>query len=659
MTIALIALLTGGLLVGGISAPATADPGPLVPNAAGRFAINVPGSVLTAAAPDGATAAQLAAADQFDWAFTDPAYAAVSGTLTGAPAVETTVLTATEAATFDALVANFAAPAAAATATTVAATGGVAIAGFGLGLMVGRSAARIAGFSDDQVCIQHDAVEAALASVLDGVDCSAYQNQLTAIQRDADQVPVTSIAPITLDGLTMTYVHGDPWPGLAYNLLTCFNVTGTRQPGTSLSVHVTGANGSSNYTGSYEANSYCGSDSNLSGWWVTAPMLTAQLTVYGPGINDTSAVVSGTVTVPDPARQFQCVIHTFEGGTYTALSSTFQESDAQLAGVVRPSIAAGETPHTYQITEIGGGTSHVLLDQSVTGAFANWSANFPECRNGSCLLDLRHDNQSCFLTPDASACDGWIDHQPNYDCYVGTHQVALSECYVYALAFNPSHIASGTAYADPSDGSSISTPTSPSDTDVVTNALISGGWISAGPTDLGRRMGDALLGPDIGTAARRVAVACVAIAWRDDCKSRPIFAPGDNVGGAAVHDRDAIIGLGFTAPVPQPALLVYTTPSAGSWYTNTPPCKTGTYDPAGEECDEYPFATTTAAGSGGSIRLVSRLDNQAEGYYLNRFYTLCGIPTKVDKSFLTVPVVLSGDSSEPVSFTSAWCGTAG
>ena len=636
------------MLVGGISAPATADPEPLVPNAAGRFAINVPGSVLTAAAPDGATAAQLATADQFDWAFTDPAYAEVSGTLTAAPAVETTALTATEAATFDALVANFTAPAAAATATTVAATGGVAVVGFGLGLMIGRSAARIAGFSDSQVCLQHDAVEAALASVLDGVDCSAYQNQLTAIQRDADQVPVTSIAPITLDGVTMTYVHGDPWPGLAYNLLTCFNVTGARPPGTRLSVDVTGAAGSSNSTGSYEANTYCGSDSNLSGWWVKAPMLTAQLSVYGPGIYDTSAVVSGTVTVPDPGRQFQCVIHTFEGGTYTALSSTFKESDAQLAGIVCPSIGAGETPQNYQITEIGGGTSHVLLNKPVTGAFATWSANFPECRNGSCLLDLRHNNQSCFLTPDASACDGWINNQSNYGCYEGTHLVDLSECYVYVPAFSAAHIASGAAYADPATGDILTTQTSPTEVDDLTLYCYR----------LSTRVTTLNYAPsvDLGDEARRAATACLAathlagaVATLALCKGA-VYFPGHDVQEAARNDAAGIVRNPPWAQLQYLGNAEVNRPTR-DWYNHPAPgiCNVGKVTGV-TSCDEYPYWASAEGGPGTptpEVKQIDALQNSREGSQWYSFGSVCGLDKGGDGSenghALVVPMTADTD----------------
>jgi hypothetical protein len=50
------------------------------------------------------------------------------------------------------------------------------------------------------------------------------------------------------------------------------------------------------------------------------------------------------------------------------------------------------------------------------------------------------------------------------------------------------------------------------------------------------------------------------------------------------------------------------------WYRKYDPCKS--YDGAMYHCDEYPFRSTTQAGPGASLALISPTDNTNEGSYL-------------------------------------------
>jgi len=74
------------VVTGLVSIPAgqaAADP---VLSAAAQYVINVPGDVLTGSAATGTEAAQLAAAQTYDWDFAESQFSAVSGEFTTTPA---------------------------------------------------------------------------------------------------------------------------------------------------------------------------------------------------------------------------------------------------------------------------------------------------------------------------------------------------------------------------------------------------------------------------------------------------------------------------------------------------------------------------------------------------------------------------------------------
>lgn len=171
------------------------------------------------------------------------------------------------------------------------------------------------------------------------------------------------------------------------------------------------------------------------------------------------------------------------------------------------------------------------------------------------------------------------------------------------------------------------------------------------------RFGQTSPDPNVGKYARSVAVVCVLLMIADQCKVKRIFAPGDNVREAAVHDLDAIVGIAGPAggPLPHPALLHWTAdpPVDSGWYVGKAPCT----DYAPKECDEYPYRTTEEANvDTSSIRPILKADNKDEGIYYSAFLAGCSVTTSADESFLVIPVISpTGTRDNPVTYTSAWC----
>lgn len=617
--------VVGGVLIVAVSTISAAPARELAPpNAAAKYAIDVPGSVLADAAPAGHSGAALAAGQRFDWAAAE---------------------------------AQFAAPATrAVTLTKVVAGTNIAVLGFSSGTMIGQGASRVFGFTDDTVCEQHNAALTVFASVLDGVNCDAWGNTIAEVQRDADEVPVSSFDPVSVGGVTVEYVNGIPWPQLVPgNLLTCFRYAGAL-PTTAryvISVKVWGANGTINSSGFPDtSNSYCGpmETSNLSGWWIGAPLLRYQVTIWdwdGVAPTYTSPVMTGTVTQPHPERHLECSILTTESHLYTATSAAFHETDASLPAITCPVIPANEIAAHQSISETGGTTEHALQSSDTTKAYRDWRTAHPNCNDGTCQLDLQHDDTSCFREVDPTSCDGWLDHPADYRCSYGGTTVDLSECNIYGTVFSPVHQADGTAYADPVNGAPVLTPTSPTATDLLTATLLDRHW------DEWKTAYYELGTGDEGSAARAVAAQCIALGVADECATTPIFSPGSDILEAAQHDLDAIQGKGSTA-TRQPALLEYASELdrlgdgvRRNWYEGKQPCNQPRAI-ANLHCDEYPFFSSTSSGPGSSLRLLSKKDNFNEGQYLKHFYASCRLtsPGKSAK-YLVVPLVTAP--------TSEWC----
>lgn len=166
------------------------------------------------------------------------------------------------------------------------------------------------------------------------------------------------------------------------------------------------------------------------------PIVTYGCVSTQPSCGPPQAAPIETIT-PNPTRTFKCVVAGSNGQTYTAHTAEFRETDEVIPNPVCPQLPAGVTPTRITITEEGGGETHTVYDQPATPESTGHRNTYPECMDGTCLLDLRKGLVSCFQVP--ADCLEWFT-DPNkantYHCWYGTHAVSLAECNVYAPSFN-------------------------------------------------------------------------------------------------------------------------------------------------------------------------------------------------------------------------------
>lgn len=634
----------------------------LVPNDAAFLAINVPSSLLASGAPSAEAGALLANAQTFSWEFLAPEFATVSGTATSTP-VATTTLTAAEQEAFESLARRFFAPS---TGASLLAKAGMAMGGYMVGASIGHGIVELRGWlwedefqnPDNLICSASTGVAQVVVGLLSGSNCEGWNTMNEEFHANTDVTGVTGMSVCDPSAPTRCIqIAGYGANSISGNPSVCFAITGVAQKQAVFSGYrnVTSSNGTWTTNGSAQAHppgtlgsSHACRTMNQTSWILQlwGGSVTDQHVVnwYGFSSSATGSNVSTVQTVgSDPSRVVRCSILGTDNVTYSADSGTFTEGSGQLPGVVCPELPFGVATVSITLTEVGGAVNRVLWSRSVTGAYNSWLSAYPECANGSCLLDLRKQGDSCFLG--STDCDGWW-FDPNksalYTCVYGTHILVLSECAVYANAFSETHRDSGNAYADPATGDSVQTPTSPTEEERLTQELLDREWLEHGPTASGLTLG----AMDVWTGANLVARQCIALSMEDECKeSIPIFAPGDDVREAAQHDLDAIVGN------PAWAALTYAAsnrPAPDNWKYAYPPCD-GSYAPL--QCDEYPFLSSQQGGPGASLRLIDAYDNSREGSLLSLFYGLCGLSE--GDPFLVIPIPTSLPAE--VTSTSAWC----
>jgi Mg-chelatase subunit ChlD len=159
--------------------------------------------------------------------------------------------------------------------------------------------------------------------------------------------------------------------------------------------------------------------------------------------------------------------------------------------------------------------------------------------------------------------------------------------------------------------------------------------------------------------------------YKHPCEIMPIFLPGglwtESTGTTSTDQSTLHVFDAITTRFRSPA-LTYWTPAeraaagvSGNWYNNYAPCKDDRTPGSGDDCDEYPYKSTTSAGpgtakpgsepwksGGASLRLLPTPDNRAAGRALGRFYAdpLCApAVTERRERFLVIPLV------EPVGRT--------
>ncbi len=149
--------------------------------------------------------------------------------------------------------------------------------------------------------------------------------------------------------------------------------------------------------------------------------------------------------------------------------------------------------------------------------------------------------------------------------------------------------------------------------------------------------------------ARIVASQC---AWRasragqnayEECSTKPIFASGNDVEAATVHDAEAI------DTNPNWTLLNRGSSDHDGWRRTrcaalpNPALPDPTRFPSGRvQCDEYPFLSTDQGGPVTPTPHLKKIDggqNEQQGWQLGSFYSYCGLEVGSSKPFLVIPLV--------------------
>lgn len=485
---------------------------------AAQYALSVPGTVLTGAAGSGVTgtyteaelAALLANKVRYSWGWsTDAALSKLSGNTTISPP-PSSGLTTSQLAQLDQIQAGFAAPATklatvaktvggVVTAVTVGTTGvalGVAVdQAFGVDVSGGLCSG--GGFTG---------INAVLAGIT-GTDCQKWQMSQALQSAPNSDVPAGVAGGPACDSAGVCYqLAGTVAVTYTISTLTetdtigCISFSGTaptfqtdsagnpffpqassssygvllqRSDATWGAISVVKASTyklTYNGVSSYPFNGKCASDwiirnANTSTWpWATYGYGLYSGTTSGSWEPSTTTTPQTATAAPtNPSRQFKCVITMTDSTTATAYTANFTEGGSTtIPSPVCPAVPPGEVPATTTIYETSPTGDLQLYQTATTPEYQNWKTTYPECANGSCLLDLQKSGVSCFQDP--GPCDGWMT-DPNrdtlYTCVYGTHTMPLSQCYVYAPTFTPSRRAAGNAYADPATGNSTGTQNTP------------------------------------------------------------------------------------------------------------------------------------------------------------------------------------------------------
>lgn len=465
---ALLALaLVGGIVVAGPVAPSYAATTPdFSPsgNSAKKYLLNILGSVLGGAMPNKWRAEQIANDFRYDHSYEalNARFGYSSRYGDGSP------MPVPGSGTYDdymiakaetALAGKPFTPPATKTQKFVKTIGGAATAftGYAIGSAFGSGVVDL--FFEDvngQVCKQDADNGNQLLSLITSRDCSAFA-AAAEYAINSDRATSRTTAPLcTATGLCFSLVGEVP----SYSPpLSCWTYTGS---------------GFTSGSGPIVAGvSASGAELNSSNFYTSGGRYTgceavwpAQQAGASTGVGPVSyrLKVSGAVVatqpvvevVPDPPRTFECSVLGSDGLTYTAKTAEFTEA-GQWQTPVCPPLPSGVAPSNTTIKQKTGGTEVVpVFDEDTTPEFLNWWTAYPECRDGSCKLDLVSvpDVQSCFEMAEGACADWFTD--PNkatlYQCRYGDHDVALEECNVYARVFQPAAVTAGSAYADPTTG---------------------------------------------------------------------------------------------------------------------------------------------------------------------------------------------------------------
>ncbi len=246
----------------------------------------------------------------------------------------------------------------------------------------------------------------------------------------------------------------------------CFTITNVISGASPISYGFTepggGASGGDlQQTSPWSENNVCGTDkgtyarswqdnipsARMVAWWLTRLNGTSPQ-VARPGVGDA-----------DPWRHLITKIIGTDGKPYTTTSAPYKESQTDWAKPEMPLLPDGVGVESMTITEEGGPRPAEVYNEPATPEYKYQRDLAPECSTGTCLLDLQKTGVSCFQTP--GPCADWFA-DPNktstYKCVYGGHDVALSQCNVYAPTFKPEAKTSGAPLGNPTTGEPMTNP---------------------------------------------------------------------------------------------------------------------------------------------------------------------------------------------------------
>lgn len=311
-----------------------------------------------------------------------------------------------------------------------------------------------------------------------GRDCSAWSfGEDYIVNKDQ---PV-QYGNLVAGGYTGSFLHvyrPNQWPNANWFEAACYRHTGTLPTGYKIGYKTAGGAfieaglGGSPFTASGSA--YCTSPTGLKyyygrdgqGTWhngsanVNAgwPALMLQYTPPGGG---TPTYTTMPETASDPNRRLDCKVTYTDGTSSTVAGAIYKETEGAVEPPTCPATPANKVPSDVAITENFPGTAtppNTVYNEPTTPESQDFQENYPECGNGTCLLDLvkiipGSGVVSCFDLTDG--CPGWFEDPAKadtYKCIYGSEVVALAECNLYSGLFTPQRVEIGSPYSDPATG---------------------------------------------------------------------------------------------------------------------------------------------------------------------------------------------------------------
>ncbi len=396
---------------------------------------------------------------------------------------------------------------------------GTAITGYSIGAAIGNGTLDLIGFdAEGAVCTQTTGVARDAVALLTGVDCSAFvemqpefvpnldaaSSGLTAglcaggptsagaLTPPATGSPTFASGTLVAHPCSAGYVYwrattGDAWQiiGHAYVAAVAETTPGNWSVTTDIEYYGTPSGGITGGATSWiytrcvngSGTGYTGTLTQTQGWSTTftkacatgvavaietrtysgtsSSFASSYRWVYTPG----STLTPPQVASGDPLRVLRCVV-VHSGGSLSLDSATFRETDGVLPQVVCPD-TSGLTVESIQVLSVNleDGSSTLVWSEETTPEYQEQHVLAPECADGTCLLDLRKEGESCFQAPES--CAEWFadpDKESTYSCHYGTHAVDLAECTVYAPTFNEGAVQTGNVFGDPDTGATSGAP---------------------------------------------------------------------------------------------------------------------------------------------------------------------------------------------------------